>query len=239
MKINAQILSIPPYISTAWDQIASLQIDMKDKNTLIVSLISGVKIIIPELEKSVMDTVFNKHAEFLEKSAQKSHNGFPFINPEQILNLNLSGPNGLGLDNPISFSGIMQHNLEQKDAPDLPKELLSKIQEMAKALGLDSQMLNLPEGEPHCNCPHCQICHAFSENTEKGSSDKKCSSDEDTVSEKDLQFKEWDIAQVGDNLYKVTNPLDEQEHYQVFLGTPVGCTCGKSDCEHVLAVLKS
>ncbi|NGX33463.1 MAG: hypothetical protein K1060chlam4_01531, partial [Candidatus Anoxychlamydiales bacterium] len=40
-------------------------------------------------------------------------------------------------------------------------------------------------------------------------------------------------------LYRVTNPLDENEHYSVFLKDPIGCTCGKKNCEHVKAVLNS
>ena len=35
------------------------------------------------------------------------------------------------------------------------------------------------------------------------------------------------------------DPLDPNEHYNVFLGTPLGCTCGEKDCEHIRAVLST
>jgi hypothetical protein len=35
------------------------------------------------------------------------------------------------------------------------------------------------------------------------------------------------------------NPLDHKEHYNVFLGDPIGCSCGNNNCEHIQAVLKS
>ena len=44
---------------------------------------------------------------------------------------------------------------------------------------------------------------------------------------------------MNDKLFTVINKLDQQEKYNVFLGEPVGCTCGKQGCEHMLAVLKS
>ena len=62
---------------------------------------------------------------------------------------------------------------------------------------------------------------------------------EEIVSDAELHFREWDIKQLEKQLYNVTNPLDTTEHYQVFLGTPLGCTCGKTNCEHIRAVLNS
>ena len=58
-------------------------------------------------------------------------------------------------------------------------------------------------------------------------------------SEDDLKFRDWDIEQKSEELYEVTNPIDQNEHYQVFLGNPVGCTCGKKNCEHIRTVLNS
>ncbi|MGH2612567.1 MAG: hypothetical protein ACRDFB_05905, partial [Rhabdochlamydiaceae bacterium] len=62
---------------------------------------------------------------------------------------------------------------------------------------------------------------------------------EEEVSDEDLKFRTWDIKQENDKLYSVTNPLDKKEHYNVFLGKPLGCTCGNKNCEHIQAVLKS
>jgi PhoH-like ATPase len=49
----------------------------------------------------------------------------------------------------------------------------------------------------------------------------------------------WGIEQTAEQLYKVTNPLDANEQYNVFLGTPLGCTCGLKNCEHIRAVLNT
>ncbi len=53
MKINNQILSIPPYISTSWKNIASLHVESQDSTIyLVVTLLSGARIEIPQLERS-------------------------------------------------------------------------------------------------------------------------------------------------------------------------------------------
>jgi len=95
--------------------------------------------------------------------------------------------------------------------------------------------MDIPKGEPHCNCPYCQIANAM-QGTVSEVEEKEV---EEEVTEDDLKFREWDIKQEGDKLYIVTNPLDADEHYQVFLGTPVGCTCGQKNCEHIRTVLSS
>ena len=127
------------------------------------------------------------------------------------------------------MSSLIHHNLEQSSSPDLPKELLDKMVDIAKSIGVED-ISSLPKAEPHCNCPHCQIMRAF-----HASSGPLLVEEE--VSEEDLQFKSWDIHQDGDQLYTVTNPLAQEEHYSVFLGDPIGCTCGQKNCEHIQAVL--
>jgi len=62
---------------------------------------------------------------------------------------------------------------------------------------------------------------------------------EEEVSDEDLTFQDWEVKQEGDKLYLVTNPLDRDERYRVFLGKPLGCTCGKTNCEHIRMVLSS
>jgi hypothetical protein len=48
MRINNKILSIPPYISTSWKNIASLYLDVKDaENILVIVLAQGTSIEIP------------------------------------------------------------------------------------------------------------------------------------------------------------------------------------------------
>ena len=90
----------------------------------------------------------------------------------------------------------------------------------------------LPKAEPHCNCTYCQITRTLSHAQQEEEQDEE-------VTEEDLRFRSWDIEQKGDQLFTVTNPLDKAETYQVFLGHPVGCTCGKKKCAHIEAVLRS
>lgn len=221
MKITNKILSLPPYISTAWKNIFSLQVESREGDyTLLVELATGSRTFIPHLDRAAIDKIFACHAEYLEEeSGQKKLSSFAFPLP-----LNLPGLEGL--------TGVLQHNPQQADSPELPPELLEKVSQMAKSMGIeDGSLLSKPE--PHCNCPHCQIMRALS--NEKGGEQAT----EEEVSDEDLKFRIWDIAQSTDKLYIVTNPLDNKEHYNVFLGEPLGCTCGQKNCEHIQAVLKS
>jgi len=124
----------------------------------------------------------------------------------------------------------MQHNKEQANAPDLPPELLTKIAGITKIIGMEDPSA-MPSPEPNCNCFHCQIARAM-----RG---KKKEDEEEIVTDADLQFRTWEIEHKEKNLYLVTNPLDDKEHYNVFLGDPIGCTCGEKNCEHIRAVLQS
>ena len=194
MKITAKILSIPPYISTAWENVLSLQMDDATGN-LIVFLKNGSKIFVPHLSGNLLEEVFNAHAEFINR-------------PQQLQ---------IGLP-------ITHHDPNLKDSPDLPKELLEKVVGVARALG----GAVFADNQPHCNCPYCQIARAILP-----------AELEEQVSDDELHFREWDLKELRPDLYEVTNPLDPTESYQVFLGTPIGCTCGKSNCEHIRAVLNS
>ncbi len=136
----------------------------------------------------------------------------------------------------------MGHNPEQADSPPIPAELLSKIAQLAKLIAPGGETGDLPKAEPHCNCVYCQVARALRDVVEGDDVPKPVpthASGEDVVSDEDLQFRQWDITQKGGNLYQVTNRLDPNESYQVHLAEPVGCTCGATNCEHVLAVLRS
>jgi hypothetical protein len=87
---------------------------------------------------------------------------------------------------------------------------------------------------PHCNCFHCQIARVLKPNKEDTQQNE-----EQEISAEDLQFEQWIITHTGDQLYSVINKLDDSEQYNVYLGEPIGCTCGQTGCEHLLAVLKS
>lgn len=223
MKITDKILSLPPYISTSWKNILSLQVEARPfGHTLLIELASGNKVEIPNLDRAVIAKIFTMHAHVVEEES-KEKNGtimaaampLPFIIP--------------------SLEGLMsmiQHNPEQKDSPPLPSEMLEKIAAMAKGL-LPEDTSAFAQLEPDCQCPHCQIMRAA-----LGSAQEPEQIEEE-VSEEDLKFRTWDIKQESDKLYCVTNPLDQKEHYNVFLGDPLGCTCGHKHCEHIQAVLKS
>lgn len=230
LKITDKILCIPPYISTSWSRIASLHIK---GGILAISLIEGDVVHIPNLATETINLIFQHHAEYLEKEQASSSS------PQDVLKLTDliegeepsirfafgSSIDGLG-------TSMMQHNPSQADAPDLPLEILQKIGGIAKILAPSEDFI-FPKGEPGCNCFHCQISRAFNPTT------AIASVEEADVTEEDLKFEQWTIAQTGDKLYSVVHRLDEHEKYSVYLGQPIGCTCGKEGCEHILAVLKS
>ncbi len=235
MRINYKILSIPPYISTTWKNVASLHVEQdNDVLLLIVVLLNGQRIEIPNLEGPVIEGIFQAHGKFMEQELSKPmlrENSAGQILPEQLMSFPLKISMG-GLD---GMGTLLQHNPQQTDAPPLPPEVLNKIAFICKSMSLD-ESANLPEAEPHCNCVHCQIARAMHQNLENLAD---VSTQDEEVTAEDLKFRTWDIQQTGDKLYMVSNPLNKEEHYNVFLGDPVGCTCGERTCEHIQSVLRS
>lgn len=228
IKITDKILSIPPYISTSWSRIAALH--MKGE-VLAITLVDGDTLHLPHLTSETINLVFQHHAVYLEKEQSTSANSDwsklkgTMDQGEPAIRLAFGSPiDGLG--------SIMQHNPGQTNAPDLPPEILQKIGAIAKIIGPSEELL-LPKAEPSCNCFHCQIARALNPTA------LSPMSEEAEVSDDDLIFQQWTITQTGDKLFSVVNRLDEHEKYNVYLGQPVGCTCGKQGCEHILAVLKS
>lgn len=227
MKINHQVLSIPPYISTSWKNINSILVDQGD--VLIILLHTNAKISIPNLDKSIINVIFDAHAKYLENEEKEK-------NQKTAPSFSMGMPLKIGSDGIESLGAAMQHNPSQANSPNLPEEILNKIASISKIMGIDTPDL-LPKAEPHCNCPHCQIARAIS--GEENTARVAINDSNEEVSEEDLKFKTWDIIQTGEHLYIVTNPLDASEKYTVFLGTPLGCTCGEKNCEHLRAVLNS
>ncbi len=235
IKINEKILSIPPYISTSWSHITALHIK---GNLLVIVLIDGDTINIPGLSKETIELIFNHHATYLEnESFNLSH---PPSSPkkeslsslldqvtEPTIRLAFGSLDGLG--------AVMQHNPAQANAPTLPPELLQKISGIAKIIAPLEDSL-LPKAELSCNCFYCQIARALNPQND-GEEELKPELEE--IKDEELQFQQWNIIQTGNNLFSVINRLDDHEKYSVYLGHPVGCTCGKQGCEHILAVLKS
>lgn len=217
MKINKSILHIPPYISTAWDNVISI---FSQDNLLIIILKNGSKIEIPNLKPQLLELIFDTHGQILEKNSK----------PKTSISFGLPSISNIGLD---SLSSAMQHDPSQKDAPNLPADVIKKIASIAKLFAEEANM-DMPVPEKNCNCMHCQIAKAL----QIGMGVNPENLDEE-VSEEDLKFRSWNIKEEGDKLFTVINPLDQNEYYSVFLGDPVGCTCGKKNCEHIKAVLKS
>ena len=224
MKISDKILSLPPYISTAWKNIFSIHVETRPYgHVLLIELITGSKVEVPNLDSKIMEKIFSMHAVVLEKEGQLPQN--------PVATQTFAIP----LPFPIEgLTSVLQHNPEQADTPPLPPEILEKIQSLKGVLPED--LSSMQKAEPHCNCPYCQITRAMTGLTIGAEAPAQI---EEEVSAEDLTFRSWDIKQESDRLYSVTNPLDGKEHYNVFLGEPVGCTCGTKNCEHIQAVLRS
>lgn len=241
LKITNNILCISPYISASWSQISSLHMR---EDLLIITLTSGDKIEIPHLIPSDIEAIFQHHAAYIENASKPNQISSrpPLIIPEELsqhLTIEEEAPfhfafgtSGEGLQ-----GMMMQHDPSQKNAPNLPSEILQKISLIVKVMGPTDPSI-LPKDEKDCNCFHCQIARALRQDDNETLNINHTNEDQE-VSENDLHFENWIISQIGNNLYSVINKLDENEKYNVFLGDPIGCTCGKPGCEHILAVLKT
>jgi len=222
MKITTTILSIPPYLSTTWKNVVSLHVrEESGAFTLIVLLQNQMQVEVPGLDKMTVDEIFEAHARSAEEhAAPKTFN--PLEGPFSFsVPLKPEGP----LD---SLGSSMQHNPDQANLPPMPPEVLKKITMIARVFGLEDASA-LPKAEPDCNCVYCQVARSL--HGEEPAIEE--------VTEADLQFRNWEVAQTAEQLYKVTNALDPNENYNVYLGTPIGCTCGSKNCEHIRAVLNT
>ncbi len=222
-KIDHQIICIPPYISTTWDQVTFLQSeDHPDTHrlTLCLHLSDGKVIRVPNLDPSIIDIAFSSHLKYMElrKAAPQL--------TEQFAQFRIGLP---GVEN---LSEALQHDMSKSNTPNLPKEVVARIAAMAKMI-TGGDLDAFPKPEPHCNCTHCQLAKAI--HGEAAANEEML----EPVSDEELSFRSWDINQCADKLYIVTNPIDPKEQYNVFLGSPVGCTCGQTHCEHIEAVLAS
>lgn len=218
MKITPKILHIPPFISTSWDQITSLYLQTKSGFPhLAIVLRDGILIEVPNLTQREIDEVFQAHANFSEGPSPLSllDSAFSFSIPMKL--------DGSMLD---SLTSHLQHNPEQTGLPQIPTHILSKILTILRSLGpIDETLFDKPQ--PNCNCTYCQLSKAA------------LGEPEEVVADTDLTFRDWEISQKDEKLYQVTNPLDKGEYYTVFLGEPIGCTCGCKNCEHIRAVLNT
>ncbi len=243
MKIDLKILSIPPYISTPWKNIAALHMEnLHTHPVLVVELSNGSRVEIPHLDRDTIEKIYAAHQLFVEhgESSSEQTNITSSNRPRNVSipNESSSIPLQIGIEGIDAFGSMLQHNPEQAQAPDLPSEVLNKIAAISKVVGVDDNA-TIPKAEPHCNCMHCQIARAIQKAVETTQPEPEKLSLDEVVSDKDLCFREWDIEQTGNNLYCVSNPFDKDEQYTVFLGEPIGCTCGEKNCPHILAVLQN
>src|ERR1700722_2075469 len=132
MIINSKNLHLPPYVSTSWDQVASLHMQEQILN---ITLNNGKVIILPYLSKEITDAIFEAHATHLEQGITEKKQPMP-LNPlilEQTISPFAQSLAGLeqNSDSPFRFGfstldGIgssLQHDSRQADAPDLPLEI--------------------------------------------------------------------------------------------------------------------
>ncbi len=234
MKITKKLLSIPPFLVTPWENVVSVQLE---KETLLVGLADGSRASIPGLESKAIANIFAIYEQHLEEEPSFDSLS-PFENSSETAHPATSALNSFrfGITGPEGFPGlpaVMQHDPALMDGPDLPAELLEKVAGIARVVASE-EIPDLPKAEPHCNCPHCQFTRVLKGETREISE----SLQEEIVSDEELSFREWDIEESGEKMYCVRNPLDAKEEYQVYLGDPVGCTCGESNCEHIKHVLR-
>ncbi len=238
-KLDKKILNLPPFISTSWKNVNTLHVkEIDGKQVLMVILHNGTSIEVPRLEKMTLNEIFEAHAKFLEGEEEAvdiltAPTSVPSKESDISFSFGLPFPSEGGNTGTQGFGSVMEHDPSRADSPDLPSEVLEKTTGIWKAIGMDFEKMNMPKAEPHCNCFYCQIAKAI----ENGLSDKE--PEEEIVLDEELTFKDWEIRQEGDKLFIVSNPLNAEEHYQVFLGSPVGCTCGQTNCEHIRTVLNS
>lgn len=222
MKITVELISIPPFISTSWSEIAA--ITKPSINTVTFMLKNGTSIDVSDLEEHTINEIFTCHQEFLLNKAENNTKKVPF-DLEQVTSLGLSDLPFLG--------GSFTHSTALSDSPNIPESLLSRIRSLSSQTNFsDITLASMPTAVDACNCPYCQIVNAMRPVAESIDSDK-------VVSDEDLTFSQWEITPQENNLYTVTNIENKEEQYSVFLGTPIGCTCGTNNCSHIKAVLES
>lgn len=243
MKINKKMISIPPYISTSWNYVDGLY--MKGA-TLVITLFGGESVNVPGLKPEIIEAIFAAHAESLEQEVTQMPDsktehlmGLPF-NPSlfsQAFPLLGTGDTAFqfGISSMDGIGSAMQHNPAQSDAPDLPLEILQKIGAIVKIVAPE-EIVSGGTAFHDCNCPHCQITRAISTSLDEPEMIH--------VTEAKPQLPQiperFQIQQSSENLYTVIDNDDtSRTEFKVYLGNPIGCTCGKEGCAHLIAVLES
>jgi len=234
MKITPKILSIPPHLSTRWENVTALRVE---EGALLVSLHDGSVCSIPDLSEETINTIFATHAQVSESLETEKEDISALASGMRSGIKDIFGLfSKLGDSSVPSIGKVLEHDPTNAELPDLPEEIVKKVQLLLEVIPRED-ILEMPEAEPGCNCMYCQINRILRQEEPHQESDL-LSSDE-TVEETELEFSQWNVENIDEKLYKVTNKLDPKEEYRVFLGDPIGCTCGKAHCDHILAVLRS
>lgn len=228
VKLTGKGLSIPPLVSTTWDNIFNLS---ANETVLTVKLKDGTSVEIPNLTPNQIQIIFDRHQRYLDKE-EKTEIPAPKSFRLDITPIDASGK--IGFTAFDELGAVLQHNPAHANSPLLPTHVVEKIAMLAQTLP-PTAMEGFPTDVPNCNCMHCQITRALM----KGVQPPVYTIEEEIVSDEELQFSEWSITEKGEGIYIVTSKLNSAENYQVYLGTPIGCTCGDNKCEHIVAVLKS
>ncbi len=235
MKITDKILSLPPYISTSWERVIALH--MKGTE-LIITLKEAPAVSVDGLSPEVIEQIFSAHASFLEQEASRG------VTPRRA-DIDV-GPIRMAFGAIDAAHQMLQHNPMQRDLPPLPQEAVEKIGRLASMIPAeDIRAMPLPEED--CRCLYCQMAGILRGKLEmqelslkhqepNAQPDEEIKDEE--IKDEELHFEQWDIQAVGEKLYLVTNKLEASEQYRVYLGNPIGCTCGKPNCEHLVAVLR-
>ncbi len=243
IRITEKMLCIPPHLSTTWDNIRSLRIEHDSATaepSLVIALSDGYRVRIYDLSEETIDNIFSMHLKALETKTDGRYEAGK--SPLHALNattdpifqlLQLGGLDFAGKQRQEHLIFPMQHMPEHTRLPNLPPEILKKVAQVARLLHPE-ELKALPKFEPHCNCLHCQILRTIRHEH----ASKHVYLDEE-VHATDLQFRTWDVEQKSEHFYSVSNPLDVKECYDVFLGSPIGCSCGSKHCEHIKAVLNT
>lgn len=252
MKITDKMLSLPPYISTTWDRVEHIRLG--DEGSLVIVLASGYEARIVDLEEKVINAIFAAYERWVERQNNPKILGEMMKPPTMRGSLHIGNREGAMLaDGALPFQlpngAPLEHNPNQRDFPDIPKEIVEKIARVASIVA-PADPDALPKAEPHCNCMFCQIARAITNGLDGTVNERPHGipypdfADEEPVKSQDLTFSEtpdtngWKVEQSSEDskLYQVSK---EEETYKVILGETIGCTCGNSHCEHIEAVLRS
>ncbi len=230
IRITEKLLCLPPFLSTTWEQVRylKLEIDKAGHEVLVICMSDGGIVRLLDINEKLLSAIFEGHLRFLEERAKASVVQHALGHFEQMLAHLKSG-----ILTPENVADLLSHNAEHAGLPPLPKEVLDKITQVAHWI-TPQEASAMPHPEEGCNCVHCQIARTIQE---KVSSTDEMGGEE--VKLEELSFRDWIVQEMGDKLYQVTNPDNPQDQYSVFLGSPIGCTCGMKDCEHIKTVLNT